>query len=58
MKMILNYRYISKTSYHHIELLLGQNPTEEELEDMINLSDDDGNGVLDLAEFLVMMSRR
>nr|KAF6409200.1 calmodulin 3 [Rousettus aegyptiacus] len=35
---------------------LGQNPTEAELQDMINEVDADGNGTIDFPEFLTMMS--
>ena len=34
---------------------LGQNPTEAELQDMINEVDADGNGTIDFPEFLTMM---
>jgi len=37
---------------------LGQNPTEAELQDMINEVDADGNGTLDFPEFLSLMSRK
>ena len=37
---------------------LGQNPKEEELNDMINEIDEDGNGTVDFAEFLVMMAKK
>ena len=37
--------------------LLGQNPTEAELRDMINEVDEDGNGTIDFPEFLTMMVR-
>jgi calmodulin len=37
---------------------LGQNPTEAELQDMINELDADGNGTLDFPEFLTMMARK
>src|ERR1700685_3767441 len=37
---------------------LGQNPTEAELQDMINEVDADGNGEIDFPEFLTMMARK
>eukprot|EP00794_Sanderia_malayensis_P015263 gene15263-16838_t len=37
---------------------LGQNPTEAELQDMINEVDIDGNGTIDFPEFLNMMARK
>jgi len=37
---------------------LGQNPTEAELQDMINEVDADGNGTIDFAEFLTMMAKK
>ena len=37
---------------------LGQNPTQAELRDMINEVDVDGNGTIDLPEFLTMMARK
>jgi len=37
---------------------LGQNPTEAELQDMINEVDADGNNQIDFAEFLTMMARK
>ncbi|KAL4237342.1 hypothetical protein ACF0H5_002060 [Mactra antiquata] len=37
---------------------LGQNPTEAELQDMINEVDADGNGTIDFPEFLTMMSKK
>jgi hypothetical protein len=37
---------------------LGQNPTEAELQDMINLVDADGNGTIDVPEFLSLMARK
>lgn len=36
---------------------LGQNPTEAELQDMINEVDADGNGTIDFPEFLSLMAR-
>ncbi|XP_070538780.1 calmodulin [Ptychodera flava] len=37
---------------------LGQNPTEAELQDMINEVDADGNGTIDFQEFVVMMAKK
>ncbi|KAG4079060.1 hypothetical protein HA402_001715 [Bradysia odoriphaga] len=37
---------------------LGQNPTEAELQDMINEVDADGSGVIKFPEFLTMMARK
>ncbi len=37
---------------------LGQNPTEAELQDMINEVDADGNGTIDFPEFLTMVAPR
>ena len=37
---------------------LDQNPTEEELHDMINEVDADGNGTIEFAEFLNLMAKK
>lgn len=37
---------------------LGQNPHDQELNDMINEIDEDGNGTVDFDEFLIMMSKK
>lgn len=37
---------------------LGQNPTEAELQDMINEVDADGNGTIDFPEFIQLMARK
>jgi hypothetical protein len=37
---------------------LGQNPTEAELQDMINEADQDGCGTIDFPEFLNLMARK
>lgn len=37
---------------------LDQNPTEEELQDMIREVDADGNGSIEFAEFLNLMAKK
>ena len=37
---------------------LGQNPTEAELQDMINEVDVDGNGTVEFAEFVILMTNK
>ena len=37
---------------------LGQNPSEAELQDMINEGDADGDGTIDFPEFLAMMATK
>ena len=37
---------------------LGQNPTEPELNDMMDEVDTDGNGFIDFHEFLVLMAKK
>ena len=37
---------------------LGQNPTDEELQEMVNEVDVDGNGEIDFGEFLLMMAKK
>ncbi|XP_038066029.1 calmodulin-beta-like [Patiria miniata] len=37
---------------------LGQNPSEAELQDMINEADQDGNGTIDFTEFVSMMGQK
>ncbi|KAF5366604.1 hypothetical protein D9758_008978 [Tetrapyrgos nigripes] len=37
---------------------LGQNPSETDLNDMINEVDRDGNGTIDFQEFLIMMAKK
>lgn len=37
---------------------LGQNPTEQELQDISNEVDIDGNGLMDFNEFIVLMARQ
>lgn len=37
---------------------MGQNPTDTELQQMINEVDADGNGKIDFAEFVTLMARK
>ena len=37
---------------------LGQNPTEAEVQDLINAVDDDGNGTIEFEEFVAMMAQK
>ena len=37
---------------------LGQNPTEDELQDLINEVDADGNGEIDFPDFLTIMASK
>ena len=37
---------------------LGENPTEDELQDLINKFDEDGNGTIEFTEFLCMMATK
>ena len=56
--------FFSHIKIHYIQELgtvmrsLGQNPKEQELTDMINEIDEDGNGTVDFEEFLVMMAKK
>jgi hypothetical protein len=37
---------------------LGENPTEDELQNLINKYDEDGNGTMEFTEFLCMMAAK
>ncbi|KAK2162825.1 hypothetical protein LSH36_91g07039 [Paralvinella palmiformis] len=50
--------YISTKELGMVMRSLGQNPTETELQDMINEVDADGNGTVDFPEFLNMMAKK
>ncbi|XP_069110938.1 calmodulin-like [Argopecten irradians] len=50
--------FVSSKELGTVMRSLGQNPTEAELQDMINEVDTDGNGTIDFPEFLTMMSRK
>lgn len=49
--------YISSKELGIVMRSLGQNPSEQELKDMINEVDADGNGSIDFEEFIHMMAR-
>ncbi|CAI9781326.1 unnamed protein product [Fraxinus pennsylvanica] len=49
---------ITTTELGNVMRSLGQNPTEDELRDMIKEVDADGNGTIDLPEFLNLMVRK
>merc|ERR1711913_247192 len=38
--------------------MLGQNPTEEELQEMVDEVDEDGSGTIDFEEFTQMMAKQ
>ena len=42
----------------HSHAILDQNPTEAQLQDMINGVDADGNGTMDFPEFSSLMARK
>ncbi|KAM9294022.1 calmodulin-like isoform 2-T2 [Gastrophryne carolinensis] len=48
---------ITTTELGPVMRSLGQNPTEAELQDMINKVNADGNGTIDFPEFLTIMAR-
>lgn len=48
---------ISTKELGKVMRMLGQNPTPEELQEMIDEVDEDGSGTVDFEEFLVMMVR-
>merc|ERR1711976_891129 len=50
--------YISTKELGMVMRSLGQNPTENELMDMINEVDIDGSGTVDFPEFLNMMAKK
>lgn len=50
--------HITKKEVREMMVSLGQDPTEEEVADMVNEVDTDGNGVIDFNEFLTMMARK
>eukprot|EP01120_Amphizonella_sp_Union-15-10_P003703 TRINITY_DN14118_c0_g1_i1.p1 TRINITY_DN14118_c0_g1~~TRINITY_DN14118_c0_g1_i1.p1 ORF type:complete len:153 (-),score=43.97 TRINITY_DN14118_c0_g1_i1:118-576(-) len=49
---------ITKKELRTVLHSLGQNPTEEELSEMIKEVDTDGNGAIDVDEFLMMMAKQ
>lgn len=59
---VINYEFltgcITTKELGTVMRSLGQNPTEAELQDMINEVDADGNGTIDFPEFLNLMARK
>ncbi|XP_072178277.1 calmodulin-like [Diadema setosum] len=47
---------ISKEEFGNVVRMLGQNPTEEELKQVIEEFDEDENGVIDFNEFIKLVS--
>jgi len=47
---------IDKEELHELFRSLGQQPTEEELDNMIRCADTDGNGTIDFEEFATLMA--
>ncbi|KAL0897548.1 hypothetical protein Bca101_081509 [Brassica carinata] len=58
LKLILLTGCITTKELGTVMRSLGQNPTEAELQDMINEVDADGNGTIDFPEFLNLMARK
>ncbi|KAJ0478418.1 putative EF-hand domain-containing protein [Helianthus annuus] len=56
--LIVYYGCITTKELGTVMRSLGQNPTEAELQDMINEVDADGNGTIDFPEFLNLMARK
>lgn len=62
--MLISFTYVELTGCITVEELatvirsLDQNPTEEELQDMINEVDADGNGTIEFVEFLNLMAKK
>ena len=53
-----NDGFISVEELEDVMKSLGQSPTKDELKDMVNDVDTDGDGRIDFPEFLTMMSRK
>ena len=49
---------ITKKELGMVMRFLGQNPTEAELQDMVNKVDADGNGTIGFPKFLIMMAMK
>ena len=49
---------ISAVELGEVLKALGQNPTKNELTDMINEVDVDGNGTVEFAEFVILMTNK
>ncbi len=49
---------IATDDFGTVMRMIGQNPTEAELQDMIDEVDQEGSGTIDFPEFLVLVQRR
>ena len=56
--LCFSFLFCLNTMINLIFSITGQNPTEAELQDMINEVDADGNGTIDFPEFLSLMARK
>mgnify|MGYP001263167269 CR=1 FL=1 len=56
--LLLYFCFLSFQELATVMRSLGQNPTEAELQDMINEVDIDGSGSIEFNEFLTMMSKK
>ncbi len=54
----MNHSILNDLELGTVMRSLGQNPTEGELQDMINEVDIDGNGTIEFTEFLGMMAKK
>ena len=58
MNQKINHSVLNDLELGTVMRSLGQNPTEGELQDMINEVDIDGNGTIEFTEFLGMMAKK
>ena len=54
----INYVLFSITELGTVIRTLGDNPTEDELQTMVNKFDEDGSGTIEFTEFLCLMATK